>query len=285
MQKLNYENIVVGVNASMKVMNYDATHDCGVGWHLHPEYEIVLVDKGAGTFQVDTKQINYDDGLLIFLGPDVPHVHLIEAHQPGEQMAVIQFGSDFIQRQLSTFPEFNGLIKFVERSRRVLVFDQGVQQRLTEQFLALEKLKPAARLLSFLNCLSIMEAATATNEVFSGVNQLQSRKPIDAERLEKVFTLVSSSYARSLSSASVALELGMTTNSFCRFFKIQTGKTFLGFLNEYRLERARELLQHTDRSVQEVMYDCGYRDGPYFSRAFKRFAGMSPTEARLVLQD
>jgi len=78
----------------------------------------------------------------------------------------------------------------------------------------------------------------------------------------------------------MAATVGMTTNSFCRFFKTHTNQPFTVFLNEFRVERAKELLSNSPESIQEVMYTCGFRDAPYFSRAFKRYVGLSPTAFR-----
>ena len=49
------------------------------------------------------------------------------------------------------------------------------------------------------------------------------------------------------------------------------------YLIQTRMDRAKSLLQDEELSVQEVAYLCGYDDPLYFSRAFSRLYGLSPS--------
>lgn len=69
---------------------------------------------------------------------------------------------------------------------------------------------------------------------------------------------------------------------FARIFKQTTGTSPLRFILQIRVERAKELLDFTDRSVAEIAEACGFGDQNYFARTFKKLTGLSPTRYRNV---
>lgn len=281
MRKLRFENISPAVNTSLKVHAYNQKQQCyGVGWHIHPEYEVVYIRNGAGLINVDTKSIPYQDGVLLFLGPDIPHTDFGNTDHKNGLEIVVQFSEAFLKDRLFRMPELASLRQLTERSRKVLIFNPQLAKEIGPYFEGLPQQPPAERLLTFIACLLRMQAPGVATEVFPGLAQPTVAKPMDAKRLEMVFSRINRDFGHQLTSSDLAGELGMTTNSFCRFFKANTQKTFLQFLNNYRLERAMDLLQNTDDSIQEIMYSCGFRDGPYFSRAFRQLTQQSPSAFR-----
>lgn len=281
MRKLKFENITTAVNSSLKVHAYNQQQQCyGVGWHIHPEYEVVYIRNGSGLINVDTKSIPYHNGVLLFLGPDIPHTDFGNTDYENGLEIVVQFNEAFLQDRLLKIPELAFLRQLTEQSRKVLIFEPALQEELGPYFEGLPLQNPAERLLTFIACLLRMQAPGVAQQVFSGLSRPTVAKPIDAKRLELVFSRINRDFRQQLTSSDLAGELGMTTNSFCRFFKANTQKTFTRFLNNYRLERAMDLLQHTDDSIQEIMYACGFRDGPYFSRMFRELTQQSPSAYR-----
>jgi len=65
-----------------------------------------------------------------------------------------------------------------------------------------------------------------------------------------------------------------------RKFHEITGRSFSDYLQACRIHHACNLLNETDRSMQEIAVSIGYRDALYFSKVFRKHMGMSPTEYR-----
>jgi transcriptional regulator GlxA family with amidase domain len=70
----------------------------------------------------------------------------------------------------------------------------------------------------------------------------------------------------------------MSTRNFTRRFKPATGETPLTCLHKLRINCARRLLETEYKSVQEICYEVGYEDMPFFRSVFKRYTGLSPRE-------
>ena len=82
----------------------------------------------------------------------------------------------------------------------------------------------------------------------------------------------------SLSDAAVAVHVSPTY--LAHLVKRETGKTFVELLTGRRIARARELLVHTDLTVKEVAFRCGFTDVAYFSRRFRQVEGCTPLSVR-----
>ena len=87
-------------------------------------------------------------------------------------------------------------------------------------------------------------------------------------------------YADAISITDVAGMAYLNVSYFCRVFRKHTGRTFVEYLTELRLVRARHLLASTDEPVGVIANKVGYSDSNYFSRVFARFVGLSPTDYR-----
>ena len=65
-----------------------------------------------------------------------------------------------------------------------------------------------------------------------------------------------------------------------KLFKEEKNETYIAFVTNTRLEKARDLLQNPRSSIKEVSAAVGYNDQNYFSRLFRNQFGMTPTEFR-----
>ena len=72
----------------------------------------------------------------------------------------------------------------------------------------------------------------------------------------------------------------ISPNHFSSIFSQEMGVTFIEYLINRRMEKAKELLMTTDKKSFEIAYEVGYRDPHYFSATFKKTQGMTPREYR-----
>lgn len=78
----------------------------------------------------------------------------------------------------------------------------------------------------------------------------------------------------------VAISVGMSPSYFSSIFSKEAGKTFVEYLTEVRIGKAKEFLMCSSMKTSEIGYEVGYKDPHYFSYIFKKVQGCSPKEYR-----
>ena len=73
---------------------------------------------------------------------------------------------------------------------------------------------------------------------------------------------------------------GLSPDYFAQLFKVQTGCSPREYLHLLRIHRACRLLETTSLGIKQIANQLGYQDPFHFSRKFKGFQGLSPTEYR-----
>ena len=86
-----------------------------------------------------------------------------------------------------------------------------------------------------------------------------------------------------ISLESLAKKVGLSPIYISKIFKEKQGINYIDFLTECRIEKAKELIRDTDKSIKEITFEVGYHDPNYFSKVFKKLCQVSPKEYRKLL--
>lgn len=275
--KVSYEPVYLNPYKSFKVEKYTHTSKCSsVSWHLHPEYEIVYIQNGQGNLQLGSHSESYSNGLLLFLGPNIPHMPFGNSQFKNNKEIVIQFPESFVIEKLGNFPEFDTIIKFINKSKNGILFSSSTHKKLSSSFLKFDKQNNTEQILNLMSIL--WQLSIDQNQRFL----LKEKLTLDInkyslERVSKIYQYVNDNYRKEIRSEILAKMLGLTPNSFCRMFKTVTQRSFIDFLNEFRIKKAQELLNSNDILIYEAMSQCGFNDPSYFSKQFKKHTGITPS--------
>jgi two-component system response regulator YesN len=127
------------------------------------------------------------------------------------------------------------------------------------------------------------ETACQLTETF--FQRLLSREAgSDHELVRKVQSRIHENLGEDLSVAKIAAELYVTPNYLSRLFKRITGEGCNEYIVRKRIEKAKALLETSTMKIGEIAQIVGYMDMNYFSLAFKKHTGMSPTKYRAQAQ-
>jgi two-component system response regulator YesN len=88
---------------------------------------------------------------------------------------------------------------------------------------------------------------------------------------------------KGLSIGKVAERLAISESYLSKLLRRKVGQSFVDYLTDYRVERARELIAASDMMAYEVAEAVGYPDARYFASIFKRKTGMTPSDYRKSL--
>ncbi|MGA9018741.1 MAG: AraC family transcriptional regulator [Candidatus Cybelea sp.] len=105
-------------------------------------------------------------------------------------------------------------------------------------------------------------------------------RPHGRLRMERVRRFIEKHAFETISLATIASCVNMSAFALLRQFKAHTGITPHEYLTSLRFERARKLLAGDTRMIAEIGADVGFRDQRYFSRWFRKEAGMTPRAFR-----
>ena len=87
-------------------------------------------------------------------------------------------------------------------------------------------------------------------------------------------------YEQAITLGEVSDHVNVTPAYFSKLFKEETGITFIKWLNQLRIEKAKGLLKNTRLKTYEISEKVGYYDYKYFSNTFRKYTGVSPREYR-----
>lgn len=103
---------------------------------------------------------------------------------------------------------------------------------------------------------------------------------------EKIRSYIEDHYQEDISLQELAAFMEYSDAYFCKIFKQCFDKSFIMYLSEFRMEKAKALLEDTMINIKDISICVGYRDSNYFAKVFKRMIGVTPSEYRLhILQN
>ncbi len=284
-EKPLFESIQPSFGSSFTVRRFTEEHCSSLPyWHCHPEYEIVFISNGRGRRQIADHISYYDEGDLIFLGPNIPHLGFAQELYEQHVEVVVQMRGDFLGKDFLERPELQAVQQLFERAKSGVTFHGHTRWEVGQILQRMVDMDNFFRLVELLKVLQIM--ATSQEFVPLNINYMSAEvKPQDHYRMKKVFDFVEENFNRQFSQDEVSAHINMTTPAFCRFFKKLNHKVFTDFLNEYRVARACNLLAGDSPSISATCFDSGFNNLSHFNKQFKQVTGQTPSEYRRGLRN
>lgn len=273
------EHLLLAPEESFVVKSFDYAY-YPTPWHYHPEYEIVLITSSTGTRFIGDSMALFDEGDLVFIGPNVPHLYRNDeayyAHQPAARAKsiVVHFLENIFGEKLLTLPESRSIKSLLAKSLRGLEVGGATKVAATKMLKELTILKGFPRWLKLLEILQLLSVSDEL--VYVSKNHIVGVNGVETDRMNRVFDFVLRNYQREITVKEVADIANLASNSFSRFFSQRTRKTFVEFVNEVRLSHACKLLQENKLSVSDICYASGYNNLSNFNRQFKKLYKVSP---------
>jgi AraC-like DNA-binding protein/ligand-binding sensor protein len=99
--------------------------------------------------------------------------------------------------------------------------------------------------------------------------------------LTAALQFIEANLARDISRDDAAAAACMSPSHFSRLMKEKLGRSFTELLTQMRIDKSKELLTRTDKSIVEICLECGFNDQSYFTKVFQRCTGCTPREFRI----
>ena len=109
---------------------------------------------------------------------------------------------------------------------------------------------------------------------------LEQQRAVETRPIRQARAYVQQHYSEPITLESVCEAAGFSASYFSALFKRETGENFVKYLTRVRIDRAKELLQHTNLSVADICSRVGYNDLKHFTQTFKKETSLSPAQYR-----
>lgn len=252
-------------------------------WHYHPEIELVYVNGGSGKRQIGSHISYFRDGDLILIGSNLPHCGFTDNQTGNKYETIIQMKEDFLGSDFFNIPEMKKVQTLLNTSKSGIAFHGNTKKKIGEKMEVLEYQTDFKKLLAILNILN--ELANSNEYTILNAEGFSIQTEVkENDRINIVFNHVKANFKEEITLDQIANMVSMTIPSFCRYFKKITGKTFVQFVNEYRLVHASKLLAEQPISITDVCFESGFNNFSHFNKSFKAFTGQNPSQYRSELK-
>ncbi|WP_348920492.1 AraC family transcriptional regulator [Enterococcus rotai] len=251
--------------------------------HWHKEIEIIYSIRGTVNIGVGDEIVHVAEGEIYFFASGEPHYFLAS---PDSERIVYQF-------DLSLFDEKN--VKSANDCSLIELFETGekhsskwsksliveMKKLLQQLFVEVEKDAPGKNyallhLLFQLITTFYRRLPQTQIKVKKGAKSSTIKYKENLEQLDRIFTYVENHYEESITLEEIAKFSGFSSYYFTRFFKANTGTTFMSFLTEYRINQAKFILANEKVPMIEVAEKSGFASVKTFHHVFKEQVGISP---------
>jgi len=132
--------------------------------------------------------------------------------------------------------------------------------------------------------IALVQCAVGSNHGLRSELAMPATRPLSRREVDVVVAIaeyLNSNYCRRIGLAAIAAYSGYSVFHVCRLFQARMKTTIHKYLTALRLEAAMQRLAETDMSIIELAMELGFSSHSHFTAAFSRWAGVSPSRARL----
>ncbi len=243
--------------------------------HYHNWYEIFIVTKGSCEFSVYDKFYKVNAGTAMMLVPGVFHYY---TSTDGCEYVILEVTAGYMNRYFSTEASrillncFNS--QTISLNETELLKCIGLSEIADNESSAL----PADKFLAIASVLNIL-SHTSSNVV--SVQKNPQRKNA-IEKLNYITDYISNNYKDINSIEELAKKCYISKSHLCRIFKEQLGISVSSYINNIKINTARELLVSGNMSILDIAIESGFNSTQYFHKVFKAQLGCSPKEYRVI---
>ena len=190
-------------------------------------------------------------------------------------MRVCHFRPDFWGEQYLQLPENIRIKTVLEKAKRGLQIN-GKTREVVAAFLELLLVTEGPHRIVLLT--EALTAIAACNESapLSSIGFKHEAPASDNDRINAIYDYSLKNFRRPIQLEEIAAVANISPNSFCRYFKSKTRKTFSQFLIEMRVGYACKLLIENNLSIKQLCYESGFNNFTSFHKYFKMITGKSP---------
>jgi len=268
-------------NASFHIQENEMPHQYD-RLHVHPEYQISLILKGQGVLSLGNSLEEFGPGDIYVIASNVPHVFKNKPEYFQQQtgatthMVSLFFNPITFGRRVLQLPELTKIDDFLKEAARGVKIKPNLAEALKELINRLKEAEGATRLILFLDLLN--KIALTKDKVFLSSIPYEAKISTTDSTMNKIYNYISKNFDQPISLEEVSKVAHLDKYAFCRYFKKVTHKSFVSYLNEFRVSMACKLLLKNTYSISQVCFLVGYNNISNFYKQFKKVMKVTPSK-------
>ncbi len=242
--------------------------------HWHNEFEFFYLEKGQAQCQLNSSSFILNSGEALAINKEIIHSATALNNSSCSLYSII-FNLNLIKNRFKDDCEIKYMDPLYNNKFQIkpciINNDHPVIKILKEIITIMENKNTAYKLKIKSLLLNIFYILIKTGE-------MTEDNELDNNRIKKILAYIHDNYNKEISLKEMADILELNKCYFLRYFKKQTGKTPIEYLNYYRINKAKEIFQQTDKQVMQVALDVGFNNLSYFIKVFKKHMNCTPLE-------
>lgn len=236
--------------------------------HGRIDYQLIYVIKGKGTFFINNKFVELEEGkFLIYKPKDIQNYKYYSKDKTAVYWVHFTGKScDEILNRLSIIDDRNYYFVGVD-SKSIEILDKIIYELQIKEKIYIEICN--AYLMEFLCNLGRLKARF-----------LEGKQNNRSLPIQNIMSVMHREYSKNHDLEYFASLCNLSKYRFIHSFKEYSGISPINYIIKIRIEKAKELLLSSSLNISEISSLVGYENSMYFSRLFKKNNGMSPTEYR-----
>lgn len=257
--------------------------------HWHNEFEIIYVEKGSIIYTIDTVSTKVSKGQAIIINSGQLHsAHTINGE--GSLHHALLFDLNFLNSAINDpcqnnyiEPLLNGNFRFPLVIDEDCIWGRKVIEEIKEILSIFSEKQFGWEIGIKASLYKILSVIARENKFV--VNEISSASSLNYKIriIKNTINYIQNKYTEKMYIEDLAKEANMNPQYFCRFFKANTGKTIVDFINQYRIEQATKLLKNGDKKISDICFEVGFDNFSYFIKKFKEYENVTPNQYKKQL--
>jgi AraC-like DNA-binding protein len=250
-------------------------------WHYHQEVELIHFRKGEGTQFIGDSIRRFKPGDVVLVGSGLPHYwrfddsYFDENTPASADVRVCHFCENFWGEQFLQLPENLNIKSVLDRAKRGLQITGKTRTVVAEFLDVLLHTEGPHRIMLLTEALTAI-ADCKQPMILSSIGFKHDLLEAENDRINAIYDFSLKNFKRPIQLDEIASVANISPNSFCRYFKSKTRKTFSQFLIEVRVGHACKLLIENKMSIKQLCFESGFNNFTSFHKYFKLITGKSP---------
>jgi len=254
--------------------------------HWHEHFEIIVMEQGSAVFHIDSQPYEARQGDLLLVPSGGLHVGYSLQEGDVRYVSIVIHSSlfnDWVhdpQHEKYVAPYLDNRFQFPVKPNEQSS-ENPVYYSILSGIIAEYRSKGPAYQLVIKNQLHLL--FTLLSRTFLPHQhecKPKERLSVNRERFKPLLEHLEVHFAEKISIEQAAKSVNLNPYHFCKTFKKLTGRTFVDYINVYRMDEAERLLLETPLSITEIAGMAGCDNPNYFTKLYKQYKGLTPSQAR-----